>query len=117
MCKKAVVGENIEDAENRGIKDYSFSLFNLHISSVGMGIGLIVALIIIYNLIRHSNMKKGTRIFNRILSCCSQTWSCSRPDERENPDNTYHFQSNIKIEGTADGIDGSTKAAVTSYQF
>ena len=35
MCKKAVVGENIEDAENKGIGEYTFSIFDLHISSVG----------------------------------------------------------------------------------
>ena len=97
MCKKAVVGENIEnnDAEYKGIKDYSFSLFNLHISSVRVGIRLIVALIIIYNIIRHSNMKNWTRIFNCILPCCSQTWSHSIPEQR-NPDNAYHFQNNNK---------------------
>ena len=59
MCKKAVVGENIEnnDAENKGIKDYSFSIFNLHISSVWAGIGIIIVLEKMYKLIRHSNTK------------------------------------------------------------
>ena len=50
MCKKAVIGEDIEnnDKKNEGIEDYLFSIFNLHISSVGAEIGIIIILVIMY---------------------------------------------------------------------
>ena len=40
MCKKAVIGQEVEHNDNRneGVEDDSFSIFNLHISNVGTGI-------------------------------------------------------------------------------
>ena len=95
MCRRSVVGENIENnnAKNKGIKDYSFWIFNLCISSVQAVIGIIVVLVIMYKLIRHSNTKNWSRILSCILPCCSQPWNQPRHDERDT-DNNIHFQNN-----------------------
>ena len=67
MSKKAVIGEDVEnnDKKNEGIEDYLFSIFNLHISSVGAGIGIIIILVIMYKLIRHSNIRN----WSKAISC------------------------------------------------
>ena len=69
MCKKVVIGEDVEntDNKNKGIEDYSFSIFNLHISSVGAGIGIIIILVIMYKLIRHSNIRNWSKVISCIL--------------------------------------------------
>ena len=95
MCKKVVIGEDVEntDNKNKGIEDYSFSIFNLHISSVGAGIGIIIILVIMYKLIRHSNIRNWSKAISCFLPWCRQPWNQPRHDERHTDDN-IQFQNN-----------------------
>ena len=68
MCKKAVgiIGQETEQNDNRievqGLEDDSYSIFNLHISSVGTGVGILIILILVYKIIKHSNVQSWTNI-------------------------------------------------------
>ena len=72
MCKKAIMGEAVKHSDNRneGLEDNSFSIFNLDILSIGAGIRILIIHIILYKIIRHSNVKSWSKLFSCIFPCC-----------------------------------------------
>ena len=85
MCKKAVVWQEVKHNNNRnkGVEDNSYNIFNLHVSSVGMGIGILIILIILYKITWHSNVKNWSKLLQCLFPCCRQTWSQPQEEQRD----------------------------------
>ena len=83
MCKKAVgiIGQETEQnynkIEGQGLEDNSYSIFNLHASSVGTGVGILIILILIFKIIKHSNIQSWMNILRRLFPCCRLTRTSS----------------------------------------
>ena len=80
-----MAGENIEEEDNHGVKDWTFSLIELHWTSFGCGIALIFGLILLYNLIRMSSVQTWARLLNFLVPCCNigEMWHKNKLEERE----------------------------------
>ena len=68
MCKRAVgiIGQeneqNYKKIEGQGLEDNSTNIFNLHASSVGTGVGILIVLILIFKIIKHLNVQSCSAI-------------------------------------------------------
>ena len=69
---------NIKDSVNED--GNKFAIFNFHISSVGMTLGTIVALVVIIMLFRNVNMKCLRSAWRRACNCKEHRPSGPRPD-------------------------------------
>ena len=79
MCKRAVgtIGQeteqNYKKIEGQGLEDNSYNIFNLHASSVGTGVGILIVLILIFKIFKHSNVQSWAAILRCLFPCCRQT--------------------------------------------
>merc|ERR1711954_58954 len=59
MCRRAVEiiaeqkNKNVKKIEKGGTEDNSYNIFNVHFSSAGIGIGVLVLLVFVYKIIKH----------------------------------------------------------------
>ena len=99
MCKRAVgiIGQetqkNVKKIKGQGLEDYSYNIFNLHASSVGTGVGILVVLFLIFKIIKHSNVQSWAAIVGCLFPCCRLR--TSNQDHHSDTDNNNSNQLNI----------------------
>ena len=75
MCRRAVEiiaeqkNQNVKKIEQGATEDNSYNIFNVHFSSAGIGIGVLVLLVFIYKIIKHSSVKSWKAIVGCIFPC------------------------------------------------
>ena len=100
MCHRAVkiIGQetqqNIKKIEAQGTEDNSFNLFNIHVSSAGIGIGMLVVLFLIFKIIKVSNVKSWSAVGRCLFPCCGHSHRTSTQDHPNDTDNTNLCQFN-----------------------
>ena len=100
MCGRAVeiIGQetqqNIKKIEAQGTEDNSFNLFNIHASSAGIGIGVLVVLFLILKIIKVSNVKSWSAVGRCLFPCCGHSHRTSTQDHPNDSDNTNVCQFN-----------------------
>ena len=100
MCRKAVqiIGQqtqkNTKNIEANGTEDNSFNLLNIHFSSAGIVIGILIVLVFVYKIIKVSNVKSWSALCQCIFPC-SQNRSPKATGAHHNVGGSVHFtQSN-----------------------
>merc|ERR1711954_368812 len=100
MCRRAVdiIGQdtqkNIKKIEANGREDNSFNLLNIHFSSAGIGIGVLIVLVFIYKIIKVSNVKSWTAVCHCLFLCVWNRNSTSTEDHPNDGGNVNFTQSN-----------------------
>ena len=107
MCEKAIVGQEVKhnNSRNQGLEDDSYSIFNLHVSSIGTGVAILIILILVYKIIKHSNVQSWTNILHCLFPCCRLTNTPPREQQRDTyntnniPLNTLHCRTSGRQDG------------------
>ena len=101
MCRPAVkiIGQetqkNVKKIEAQGTEDNSFDLFNIHFSSAGIGIGMLVVLFLIFKIIKVSNVKSWSAVGRCLFPCCRHSHRTSTQDHHNDTANMNLCQLNI----------------------
>ena len=75
MCHHAVeiigqnTNKNVKKIEKGGTEDNSYNLLNVHFSSAGIGIGVLIVLVFVYKIIKASNVKSWEAICKCLFPC------------------------------------------------
>ena len=75
MCCRAVeiIGQetqkNTKNIEANGTEDNSFNLLNIHFSSAGIGIGVLIVLVFVYKIVKESNLRNWSALCQCIFPC------------------------------------------------